>query len=85
MTSVPTYDVCAVVISDLTYDARVWKQVRSLREAGLTVRLIGCAYEIDRTRRSSRDGVDVVEVPLGLRAGEISRTARGTKPSPRLA
>ena len=76
MTSRRTYDVCAVVISDLAYDARVWKQVRSLSAAGLTVRLIGCAYEIDAARYRRQDGVDVIEVPLGSRAGRISRTAR---------
>jgi glycogen(starch) synthase len=76
MTKRATYDVCAVVISDLTYDARVWKEVRSLRASGRTVALIGCAYEIDKTRNRQQDGVDVVEVPLGSRAGRVSRSAR---------
>jgi glycosyltransferase involved in cell wall biosynthesis len=71
------YDVCAVVISDLAYDARVWKEVRSLRNSGRSVALIGCAYEIERIRRRSEDGVDVVEVPLGSRTGRVSLKARG--------
>jgi glycosyltransferase involved in cell wall biosynthesis len=70
------YDVCAVVISDLAYDARVWKQARSLKNAGLTVRLIGCAYNIDATRRRCEGGIDVVEVPLGSRTGRVSLVAR---------
>jgi glycosyltransferase involved in cell wall biosynthesis len=70
------YDVCAVVISDLAYDARVWKQARSLNNAGLTVRLVGCAYDIDATRRRREDGIDVTEVPLGRRTGRISVAAR---------
>lgn len=72
----PKYDVCAVVISDLAYDARVWKEARSLNSAGLTVCLIGCAYDIDATRRRSEDGIDVVEVPLGGRTGRVSVAAR---------
>jgi glycosyltransferase involved in cell wall biosynthesis len=69
-------DVCAVVISDLAYDARVWKEVRSLSHAGLTVRLIGCAYDIDVTRRRGEDRIDVVEVPLGTRTGRVSLFSR---------
>jgi glycosyltransferase involved in cell wall biosynthesis len=71
-----TYDVCAVVISDLAYDARVWKQARSLSNAGLSVRLIGCSYDIDATRVRTEDGIHVVEVPLGSRTGRVSRIAR---------
>lgn len=66
------YDVCAVVISDLTYDARVWKEVRTLRDSGRSVLLIGCAYEFTRTRHRSQDGVDVIEVSLGSRTGQVS-------------
>ena len=42
------YDVCATVVSDLSFDARVWKEVRSLTRAGYSVRLIGCGYELPR-------------------------------------
>src|ERR1700751_3581838 len=69
---VRTYDVCAVVISDLTYDARVWREVRSLQESGRTVALIGCAYEIGGVSRSTHKGVDVVEISLGSRVGQVS-------------
>jgi len=75
MTSAP-YDVCAVVISDLETDARVWKEVRSLVGAGLRVKLIGCAYELDAPRHRVVDGVDVVEVPLGSRQGGVSLAGR---------
>jgi glycosyltransferase involved in cell wall biosynthesis len=71
-----SYDVCAAVVSDLAFDARVWKEARSLAAAGLSVRLIGCAYEIERPRESERDGIDVVEVPLGSRSGSVSPLGR---------
>jgi glycosyltransferase involved in cell wall biosynthesis len=71
-----TYDVCSVVVSDLAFDARVRKEAETLAAAGYSVVLIGCAYEIVETRRRSIDGVDVVEVPLGSRAGRISTIAR---------
>jgi glycosyltransferase involved in cell wall biosynthesis len=70
------YDVCAVVISDLAYDARVWKEVRTLRESGRTVVLIGCSYDIAGVRRRTQDGIDVVEVSLGTRAGRVSAASR---------
>lgn len=66
------YDVCAAVVSDLPFDARVWKQARSLAKAGHRVALVGCRYEIERTQRRTEDGVDVIEVPFGKRTGRIS-------------
>ena len=60
--------VCVAVISDLSLDARVWKEVRSLTSFGHSVRLIGCAYELDKTVRTEVDGVEVVEIPIGSRA-----------------
>jgi glycosyltransferase involved in cell wall biosynthesis len=71
-----TYDICAAVVSDLQYDARVWKEVRSLARAGYRVKLIGCRYEIDRVQRRAEDEIDIVEVPLGTRAGRISEFSR---------
>ncbi len=62
------YDICAAVVSDLTFDARVWKEARSLASAGYRVKLIGCRYELSRTERSQSRGIDVVEVSLGTRA-----------------
>jgi glycosyltransferase involved in cell wall biosynthesis len=70
------YDICAAVVSDLSFDARVWKEVRSLTRAGYRVRLIGCAYELQHPRTSSVDGVDVLEVSLGSRAGRVSVVRR---------
>ena len=70
------YDVCAVVISDLAYDARVWKEARTLRESGRTVALIGCTYDVVDVRRRKESDIDVVEVSLGTRAGRVSAVAR---------
>jgi glycosyltransferase involved in cell wall biosynthesis len=66
------YDVCATVVSDLTFDARVRKEVSTLTAVGYRVVVIGCAYEIERTRRRHEEGADFVEVPLGSRSGKIS-------------
>jgi glycosyltransferase involved in cell wall biosynthesis len=64
------------VVSDLSFDARVWKEVRSLTRAGYRVRLIGCAYELQHPRRSTVEGVDVFQVSLGSRAGNVSMAGR---------
>jgi glycosyltransferase involved in cell wall biosynthesis len=66
------YDVCAAVIGDLAVDARVWREVRTLRDSGLSVALIGCAFEIEDVRHREEDGIDVVEIPLGSRSGRAS-------------
>jgi glycosyltransferase involved in cell wall biosynthesis len=70
------YDVCAAVVSDLAFDARVWKEARSLAGAGYRVALIGCRYDIDRPRTRSEDGIDVYEVSLGRRSGGVSVVTR---------
>jgi len=70
------YDVCAAVVSDLTFDARVWKEARSLADAGYRVRVIGCSYDVQRTRRRAEGAIDVLEIPLGSRAGRISLAGR---------
>ncbi len=70
------YAICAAVVSDLTFDARVWKETRSLTAAGYRVKLIGCKYELARIKRSRQEGVDVVEIPLGSRAGSVSLVGR---------
>ena len=70
-----TYDVCAAVVSDMTFDARVWKEVRSLARAGYRVALLGCQYDLDSPRWRDDDGIDVYEVSLGTR-GNISRRGR---------
>lgn len=68
------YEVCAGVISDLQFDARVWKEARSLASDGRSVAVVGTVFDIRRTRRR-RDpsGVDVCEVPLGRRSSRKSR------------
>ncbi len=66
------HDVCAASVSDLPFDARVWKEARSLVEAGYSVALIGCRYEIDRVKRRREHGVNVVEIPFGTRMGKVS-------------
>jgi glycosyltransferase involved in cell wall biosynthesis len=70
------YDICAAVVSDLAYDARVWKEVRSLAEHGYRVRLLGCCYETPRTRTWRAGSVDVFEVSLGSRSGRVSLPGR---------
>jgi glycosyltransferase involved in cell wall biosynthesis len=72
------YDVCAAVVSDLPFDARVWKEARSLADAGMSVSLLGCAYDRDRTERRSDHGVDVMEIPFGWRERRKSALRRAT-------
>jgi glycosyltransferase involved in cell wall biosynthesis len=50
--------------------------VRSLVDAGYRLRLIGCGYELARPRRSQMGRVDVIEIPLGSRAGSVSKIGR---------
>jgi glycosyltransferase involved in cell wall biosynthesis len=71
-----SYDVCAAVVSHLPFDARVWKEARTLADAGYRVKLIGACYDIERTQRRGESGVDVVEIPFGRRTGEISPIGR---------
>jgi glycosyltransferase involved in cell wall biosynthesis len=54
----------------------VWKEARSLANAGYRVRLIGCKYELPASRRRSDGPIEVVEVPLGTRRGRISVLGR---------
>jgi glycosyltransferase involved in cell wall biosynthesis len=70
------FDVCAAVVGDLKVDARVWKQARSLRGAGYSLKLVGCRYEIDSRQHRVDEGIHVVEVPLGTRAGTDVLKAR---------
>jgi glycosyltransferase involved in cell wall biosynthesis len=60
------------VVSDLTFDARVWKEARSLANAGYGVRLIGCHYGSPKTSNRRDESIDVFEVSLGSRSGRIS-------------
>jgi glycosyltransferase involved in cell wall biosynthesis len=71
------YEVCAAVISDLRFDARVWKEARSLASDGRSVVVVGTMFDIPRTqRRRDLSGVDVCEVPLGRRSSRRSRLRR---------
>lgn len=70
-------DVCSSVISDLSFDARVWKESRSLVGSGHTVYLIGPAYDIEGRRRwRDESGVEVLEFPFGWRNGRKSYKQR---------
>jgi len=62
-----TYDICAAVVSDLPFDARVWKQARSLAGDGFHVAVLGCRYDIPGTQRRSDGEIDVLELPFGYR------------------
>ncbi len=66
------YDVCAAVVSDLTFDARVWKEARSLSRAGYEMRLLGCSYGQRGRYRHHTDGIDVFEASLGDRSSGVS-------------
>ena len=55
------------VVSDLGFDARVWKEARSLAAAGYKVRLIGMAYETEQVSEWSEDGIEVMTFPFGSR------------------
>jgi glycosyltransferase involved in cell wall biosynthesis len=68
-------DVCSVVVSDLRYDARVWKQARSLSGAGYRVALLGFTYDIEGRRDRDEGSIRVSELPLGSRT-RISRLGR---------
>ena len=65
----PRYDVCAAVVSDLAFDARVWKEARSLAQAGYRVALIGCRYDLPAPAWRRDGDIDVFEVSLGTRKG----------------
>jgi glycosyltransferase involved in cell wall biosynthesis len=64
--------VCAAVVSDLTFDARVWKEARSLSGAGYKMRLLGCSYGHRGRYRHRSDGVEVFEASLGDRSSDVS-------------
>jgi glycosyltransferase involved in cell wall biosynthesis len=70
-----TYDVCSVVVSDLQYDARVWKQARALAASDRSVSLLGFTYEIERPQHRREDGIDVTELPFGSRR-KVTRIGR---------
>jgi glycosyltransferase involved in cell wall biosynthesis len=70
------YDVCAAVVSDLPFDARVWKQARSLAAAGHRVAVLGCRYDTAELARRHEGGIDVLEIPFGFRDARKSTLGR---------
>lgn len=70
------YDVCAAVVGDLAFDARVWREVRSLAQVGYRIRLLGCDYDDTRHAVWDEKGIEVVQVSLGSRSGRVSRLER---------
>jgi Glycosyl transferase 4-like domain len=70
------YDVCAAVVSDLPFDARVWKQARSLVTGGHRVVLLGCRYGTATAQRREQHGIDVLELPFGFRDAKKSTLGR---------
>jgi glycosyltransferase involved in cell wall biosynthesis len=69
--------VCAAVVSHLPYDARVWKEARSLVAAGFEVDLIGMRYRIDAPQTRVENGVRVTELPFGESHGQHSASVLG--------
>ena len=70
------HDVCAAVVSDLLYDARVWKEVRSLAAVGYNVRLLGCRFDVAQISRRREGRIDVLEIPFGSRSAKKSAVRR---------
>lgn len=70
------YDVCAAVVSDLRFDARVWKEARSLADAGYRVRIVGCHYDGHSADEHRDADIEVVTVSLGSRDRRVSRLQR---------
>jgi glycosyltransferase involved in cell wall biosynthesis len=72
----PRLRICAVVVSHLPHDARVWKEARSLTAAGHRVELIGMHYGLQRTRTYVAEGVRVTEIPFGERGSSSTVLGR---------
>jgi glycosyltransferase involved in cell wall biosynthesis len=70
------YDVCAGVVSDLPFDARVWKEARSLAAHEYRVAVLGCRFDQPSVARRQDDTIDVVEFPFGFRDGKKSTPRR---------
>jgi glycosyltransferase involved in cell wall biosynthesis len=70
------YDVCAAVVSHLPFDARVWKEARTLADAGYRVLAVGARYEVERSERRREGLVDVIEIRFGTRDRPLSRRQR---------
>lgn len=62
------FDICAAVISDLPFDARVWKEARSLAAGGYSLLVIGTAFGLRRAQLvRDPSGAQALELPLGFR------------------
>jgi glycosyltransferase involved in cell wall biosynthesis len=62
-------------VSELKFDARVWKEARSLAARGTSVRLLGLVYG-SQEKQYREDGVDVMELPFPARSSSASNVAR---------
>ena len=71
------YDVCAPVVSDLPFDARVWKEARSLAAHGYRVSVLGSRFDLPSLTRRREGAIDVVEIPFGFRNAKKSPLRRG--------
>ena len=65
MLDAPGRRVCMAVISDMTYDARVYKEARSLVAAGYSVRVISTTPGADE-KRYVQDGIEIHALPLDV-------------------
>jgi glycosyltransferase involved in cell wall biosynthesis len=66
-------------VSELQFDARVWKEVRSLAHAGYRVTVLGCSTESETTVRSGpAPNISVVEFPFGSRGRRVRQSRRLT-------
>jgi glycosyltransferase involved in cell wall biosynthesis len=70
------YDVCAAVVSDLPFDARVWKQARSLAAHHYRVAVLGCRFDLPSLVRRREGVIDVLEIPFGSRSSRKSTVRR---------
>jgi glycosyl transferase family 4 len=71
------YDVCASVVSDLPFDARVWKEARSLAAHGYRVSVLGPRFDLATVTRRREGAIDVLEMPFGFRNTNKSLLRRG--------
>ena len=55
--------ICMVVISDLRYDVRVYKEAKSLADAGYQITLIGFNSECLQKESKESDGLRIVQFP----------------------
>lgn len=57
--------VCMAVISDMTYDARVWREATALQQAGFEVTVVS-TWGGQGVRQYRQDGVEILAVPFAI-------------------